>query len=38
MLASEAVLAAAGLIVFGAVALATSRRRDQSALNAISGA
>jgi MFS family permease len=38
MLASEAVLAAAGLAVFGAIAMATSRRGDQSALNATSGA
>jgi predicted MFS family arabinose efflux permease len=38
MLASEAVLAAVGLLVFGAVALATSRRGVQSAVKATSGA
>lgn len=38
MLASEAVLAAVGLLIFGAVALATSRRDVQSAVKATSGA
>jgi PAT family beta-lactamase induction signal transducer AmpG len=38
MLASEAVLAAGGLLVFAVIALATTRRGVQSALNATSGA
>jgi hypothetical protein len=38
MLTSEAVLAAIGLLIFGAVAAATSRRAVQSAVNATSGA
>ena len=38
MLTSEAVLAACGLLVFGAVALVTTRRGVQSAVNATSGA